>query len=77
MCAAAVLLLAGENHRLVQKGGGGGGGREQGAPPTAHLHACAESAICFFSVHFVDGESRGIGRTTEKEEARGAAQTML
>lgn len=80
MCAAAGLLLAGENHRLVQKGGGGvGGGGEQGAPPTAHLqrHACAESAICFFSVRYVDGESRGIGCATEKEEARGAAQTML
>lgn len=77
MCAAAGLLLAGENHRLVRKGGGGGG--EQGAPSSAHLqrHACAESAICFFSVRFVDGESRGIGRTTGKEEAHGAAQTML
>lgn len=77
MCAAAGLLLAGENHRLVQKGGGGGG--EQGAPPTVHLQrrACAESAVRFFSVRFVDGESRDIGRTTEKEEARGAAQTML
>lgn len=76
MCAAAGLLLAGENHQLVQKGGGGG---EQGAPPTVHLqrHACAESSICFFSVRFADGESRGIGRTTEKEEARGVAQTML
>lgn len=75
MCAAAGLLLAGENHRLVQKGGGGG---EQGAPRTAHLqrHACAESGNCFFSVHFVDGESQGTGRTTKKEEARGA-QTML
>lgn len=59
MCAAAGLLLAGENHRLVQKGGGAGG--VQGAPPTVRgqRHACADSAICFFGVCFVERRKPG------------------